>query len=110
MHAHHHNPDTKPRDLRRFKPTGRPYCPICGARSGQSHDTQAHAAPFALVSCHRCPGPPATPRRDAVLLPYHVAASWRRDFGEPAHLWHCPSHAVDCPTCDPALEADCPYR
>jgi hypothetical protein len=43
MHAHRHNPDTKPRDLRRSMPTGRPYCPICGARSGQSHDAQAHA-------------------------------------------------------------------
>ena len=54
-----------------------------------------------LVSCHRCPGPPAVQRAAATLLRYRSTPSWRHAFGEPAHLWHCPEH-VDCPDCEPA--------
>lgn len=43
MHATHNPPERHARDGRRFPWSGRPYCAICGATSGQPHDPAKHA-------------------------------------------------------------------
>lgn len=58
-----------------------------------------------MVHCHRCP---SRPGGDDWTVPYSEAAdpsrhrrSTSRLIGSPEYgaLWHCPTHAADCPTC-----------